>query len=72
MFEVEAGVTVTGPPPLSNGDSSRWPVTLVGLDVLDCLSSDTSALFYAGEHRQVASKVVDTHGNELVALKSPV
>lgn len=38
--------------------------------VFDHLSGDTSAPFYAGEHAQVAVKVIDERGNELVVLKS--
>jgi adenine-specific DNA-methyltransferase len=37
--------------------------------VFDHLRSDTSAPFEAGEHRQVAVKVIDERGNELVVTK---
>lgn len=38
--------------------------------VFDHLAGDTSAPFYAGEHRQVAVKVIDDRGNELVVVKA--
>ncbi len=37
--------------------------------VFDHLSGDTSAPFYAGEHRQIAVKVIDDRGNELIVVK---
>lgn len=37
--------------------------------VFDHLAGDTSAPFYAGDHRQVAVKVIDDRGNELVVVK---
>jgi adenine-specific DNA-methyltransferase len=38
--------------------------------VFDHLAGDTSAPFYAGEQRQVAVKVIDDRGNELVVVKA--
>jgi adenine-specific DNA-methyltransferase len=38
--------------------------------VWDHLSGTTSAPFEAGEHRQIAVKVIDDRGNELMVLKS--
>jgi adenine-specific DNA-methyltransferase len=38
--------------------------------VFDHLSGDTSAPFFAGEQRQVAVKVIDDRGNELVVVKA--
>ncbi|WP_396214803.1 site-specific DNA-methyltransferase [Gemmatimonas sp.] len=38
--------------------------------VFDHLSGDTSAPFYAGEHQQIAVKVIDDRGNELIVVKS--
>ncbi len=38
--------------------------------VWDDLAGDTSAPFEAGEHRQVAVKVIDYRGNELLVVKS--
>ena len=37
--------------------------------VFDHLAGDTSAPFFAGEHGQVAVKVIDDRGNELVVVK---
>jgi adenine-specific DNA-methyltransferase len=37
--------------------------------VFDHLGGDTSAPFYAGEHQQIAVKVIDDRGNELVVVK---
>ncbi len=37
--------------------------------VFDHLSGDTSAPFYAREHRQIAVKVIDDRGNELIVVK---
>ncbi|WP_439642888.1 site-specific DNA-methyltransferase [Gemmatimonas sp.] len=37
--------------------------------VFDHLSGDTSAPFYAGEHQQIAVKVIDDRGNELIVVK---
>jgi len=38
--------------------------------VFDHLSGDTSAPFFAGEHNQIAVKVIDDRGNELIVVKS--
>ncbi len=38
--------------------------------VFDHLAGDTSAPFFAGEQRQVAVKVIDDRGNELVVVKA--
>ena len=38
--------------------------------VFDHLAGDTSAPFYAGEHGQIAVKVIDDRGNELVVVKA--
>lgn len=37
--------------------------------VFDHLAGDTSAPFYAGEHKQIAMKVIDDRGNELVVVQ---
>lgn len=37
--------------------------------VWDHLSGTTSAPFEAGEHRQIAVKVIDDRGNELLVVK---
>ncbi|MCA2996496.1 site-specific DNA-methyltransferase [Gemmatimonas sp.] len=121
-------VTVTKVPPAVAGDPPRWQVQLVGLDVFDPatmntshtkggdvpawlldsdyngrvfratqvffprtgaweamqkalkaqfepgvfehLAGDISAPFFAGEHHQIAVKVIDDRGNELVVVKS--
>jgi len=38
--------------------------------VWDHLAGTVSAPFEAGEHRQIAVKVIDDRGNELIVLKS--
>lgn len=38
--------------------------------VFEHLAGDTSAPFYAGEHQQIAVKVIDDRGNELVVVKA--
>lgn len=38
--------------------------------LFDHLAGDTSAPFYAGEHRQIAVKVIDDRGNELVVVRA--
>ncbi len=37
--------------------------------VFDHLSGDTSAPFFSGEHNQIAVKVIDDRGNELIVVK---
>jgi adenine-specific DNA-methyltransferase len=38
--------------------------------VFEHLAGDTSAPFFAGEHHQIAVKVIDDRGNELVVVKA--
>jgi adenine-specific DNA-methyltransferase len=38
--------------------------------VFEHLAGDTSAPFFAGEHNQIAVKVIDDRGNELVVVKA--
>ena len=40
--------------------------------VFDHLAGDTSAPFYAGEQKQIAVKVIDDRGNELIVVKGLV
>ncbi len=121
-------IVVSKVPPAAAGDPPRWQVQLVGLDVFDPatmntshtkggdvpawlldsdyngrvfratqvffprtgaweamqkalkaqfepgvfehLAGDTSAPFFAGEHNQIAVKVIDDRGNELVVVKA--